>query len=140
VLAVAAILAAAVFEVHELQPIRSPSAAQLARLIPPGACVVTDEASDLISIDRFGIPPGCPDVIDGLATTLVFSHGISIQGGAARLPAVVGGWQAIFSRARYVLLSPGHVRRVPPSAWFDQNFTPVGAYQTGIGQLYERKG
>jgi alpha-1,2-mannosyltransferase len=139
ILAAAAILAAAIIDVHELAPLSVPDGAQIGRMIPPGACVVTDEVSDLISTDRFNVPPGCPQVIDALATTLVLSHGVSVQGGAGRIPAVVDGWQSILGRAQYVLLSPGSARRIPATAWFRRNFVPVTAYQTGIGQLWERR-
>jgi alpha-1,2-mannosyltransferase len=138
-LTAAAALAAAAVQVHELAPFSAPDSAQMGRLIPPGACVVTDEVSDLISADRFNLPPGCPDVIDSLATTLTLSHGVSVQGGAGRSAAVVGAWQSILSRADYVLLSPASARRIPPSAWFRQNFAPISAYQAGIGQLFKRR-
>jgi alpha-1,2-mannosyltransferase len=139
VLATAVILAAAVIDVHELAPLKVPDGTRIGQLIPPGTCVVADEASDLISADRFNVPSGCPDVIDSLATTLAFSNGISIQDGAGHLPAVVDGWQSILSHAQYVLLSPGSARRIPASAWFQRDFRPVSAYQAGIGQLWERR-
>jgi alpha-1,2-mannosyltransferase len=132
-------LAAAAVQVRALEPLSVPDGSQIGRLIPPGACVVTDEISVLISADRFNTPPGCPDVIDSLATTLVVSHGVSVQGGAGKIPAVVGAWQSILGRARYVLLAPGSARRIPPSAWFSENFAPVGGYYPYIGQLYERR-
>jgi hypothetical protein len=139
VLATAVILATAVMNVHELAPLKVPDGTRIGPLIPPGTCVVADEASDLIATDRFNLPPGCPEVIDALATTLVLSHGISMQDGAGRLPAVVAGWQSILSRAQYVLLSPGSARRIPTGAWFQRNFKPVTSYQAGIGQLWERR-
>ena len=125
---------------HQLAPVVWPDGASIGRLVPPGACVVTDETSALISTDRFDSPPGCPDIIDSLATTLALSHGVSVQGGAGRITAsVVGGWRLILGRARYVWLSPGSARRIPPSAWFRENFAPASAYEPGVGQLFERK-
>lgn len=138
-LAAVVTLAAAGVQVYELAPLSVPDSAQIGRLIPPGACVVTDEISDLISADRFDTPRGCPDIIDSLATTLVISHGVSVQGGAGKMPAVVGAWQSILGRARYVLLAPGSARRIPPSAWFGENFAPVSRYYPYIGQLFERR-
>jgi hypothetical protein len=138
-LTAAATLAVAAVQVHELRPLSVPEAGQIGRLIPPGACVVTDQISDLISADRFDIPRGCPDIIDSLATTLVLSHGVSVQAGAGRSAAVVGAWQSILGRAKYVLLAPDSARRIPLSAWFQENFAPVSAYQRGVGQLFERK-
>jgi alpha-1,2-mannosyltransferase len=138
-LATVAALAVAAVQVYELAPLSVPDSAQLGRLIPAGSCVVTDEVSDLISADRFEIPPSCPDVIDSLATTLVFSHGVSVQGGAGKMPAVIDAWQSILGRARYVLLAPASGRRIPPTAWFSQNFVPVSRYYPYIGQLFERR-
>jgi alpha-1,2-mannosyltransferase len=132
-------LAVAAVQARALAPLSVPDGAQVGRLIPPGACVVTDQVSDLISADRFDTPHGCPEIIDSLATTLVISHGVSIQGGAGKMPAVVGAWRSILGRARYVLLAPGSARRIPPSAWFRENFAPVGRYYPGIGQLFERR-
>jgi alpha-1,2-mannosyltransferase len=138
-LAAAASLAAASADAHLLLPLHVPDGSQVGKVIPAGSCVVTDQISDLISADRLGNPPGCPDVIDSLATTLVLGHGVSMQAGAGGLPAVVTGWRSILGHARYVLLSPASVRRIPADdAWFRENFTPVSAYQPGIGQVFER--
>ena len=81
----------------------------MAAVIPPDACVVTDEVSLTIAADRFTeLPPGCPDVIDSLAVTLVASNGVSVQGGAANMPDVVALWKKDLSAAQYVWLSPAH--------------------------------
>jgi hypothetical protein len=62
--------------------------------LPPGACVVTDEASLTIAADRFyAWKPGCPVVIDSLATTLAFTHGVSVQAGADADTQAVTDWQ-----------------------------------------------
>jgi alpha-1,2-mannosyltransferase len=140
VLAAAVSLVLAAIGVHLLAPVHVASGSQVAGEIPPGSCVVTDQISNLISVNRFDHPPGCPDVIDALATTLVLGHGTSVQAGAGGLPAVVTGWQSILGRAQYVLLSPQSAKRIPiGSAWFRENFTPVGGYDRGFGQLFERK-
>jgi lipoprotein signal peptidase len=139
-LAAAASLAVASAEVHQLIPLNVLDGSQVGEVIAPGSCVVTDQVSNLISVDRFDNPPGCPDVIDSLATTLVLGNGVSMQAGAGSLPAVVNGWQSILSGAQYVLLSPESMARIPPDyAWFQQNFTPVSVYEPGVGQLFERK-
>jgi hypothetical protein len=134
-----------VLQVREMYPLRRTGAQALASQIPPGACFVTDEVSLAIAADRFGtLPPGCPDIIDSLADTLVLSNGVSVQGGAQNMPAVVGQWQTWLGKADYVLLSPGHAsrRRIPwtpgLSAWFNAEFVPVGAYSASTGQLYQR--
>jgi len=106
--------------------------------------VVTDETSVAISADRFASPgPGCSDIIDSLATTLVLSHGVSVQAGAAKSAAVVAAWQAILGRSDYVWLSGGNPRRIPwtpaLTAWFHQNFRPVGPSNPSLGQLCVRE-
>jgi hypothetical protein len=138
------IAAIAVVQVAEVAPASVTSSAAIGRLIPEGACVVTDETSVAISADRFASPgPGCSDVIDSLATTLVLSHGVSVQAGAAKSAPVVAAWQAILGRSDYVWLSGGNARRIPwtPAlrAWFNANFRPVGPYDRSLGQLYVRE-
>jgi hypothetical protein len=138
------IAAIAVIQVAEVAPAGVTTSAATGRLIPKGACVVTDETSVVISADRFASPgAGCSDVIDALATTLVLSHGVSVQAGAAKSAPVVAAWQAILGRSDYVWLSGGNARRIPwtPAlkAWFNANFRPVGRYDRSLGQLYVRE-
>jgi hypothetical protein len=138
------IAAIAVIQVAEVAPASVTTSAATGRLIPKGACVVTDETSVVISADRFASPgAGCSDVIDALATTLVLSHGVSVQAGAAKSAPVVAAWQAILGRSDYVWLSGGNARRIPwtPAlkAWFNANFRPVGPYDRSLGQLYVRE-
>jgi alpha-1,2-mannosyltransferase len=116
-------------------------------LIPPGACVVTDEISLTIAANRFpGAAPGCPVVLDALAETLVTSNGVSIQGGAKSLPRVTARWQAIMSGAQYVWLSSTSERRIPWTPglrhWFAGAFRPLELPpgQLGEGKLYVRRG
>jgi alpha-1,2-mannosyltransferase len=140
----AAVLAVAAFQASELSGLRAPDIYPDQALIPAGSCVVSDQTSLLIAADRFtAMPPGCPEVLDSLAQTLVLSGGVSIQGGAASLPNVVAAWQSILSRARYVWLSSGNARRIPwtpaLTSWFDANFQPLDASGPGgVGQVYER--
>ena len=134
----------AVLQVAEVATASATSSAAIGRLIPKGACVVADETSLAISADRFASPgPGCSDIIDSLATTLVLSHGVSVQAGAAKSAAVVAAWQAILGRSDYVWLSGGNPRRIPwtpaLTAWFHQNFQPVGPSSPSLGQLYVRE-
>ena len=142
---VVVILGVAGLQLDEVAPLSAPTSAAVGRLIPMGACVVTDETPLTISANRFAsLRPGCPDIIDSLATTLALSHGVSVQGGAARSRYVVAAWQSILSRADYVWLSPGNARRIPwtheLSSWFRQHFRPVGPYGPITGQLYVRVG
>ncbi len=138
------ILAVAVLQVHEVSGLRAPDIYPDRALIPAGACVVTDETSMVISANRFtAARPGCPDVIDSLAATLVLSNGVSVQGGASALPDVVAAWESILGRAQYVWLSPTNARRIPwtpaLSLWFTTHFQllrPPGKH--GLGRVYER--
>jgi hypothetical protein len=142
-----AVLAVAAFQANELSELRATSAYPDRALIPAGSCVVSDEISLAIAANRFtAARPGCPDVLDGLAQTLVLSNGVSVQGGAAAHPDVVAAWQSILSRADYVWLSPNNARRIPwtpeLSAWFAANFQPlqVRGHARRLGQVYERVG
>ena len=148
--AVAAVLClAATLQVAEIYPMRQVTAQAIAHRIPRGSCVVTDEVSLTIAADRYtGYPASCPVIVDSLAQTLVLSNGVSVQGGAARMTAVVAAWKAWLSRADYVWLTPGRgpgggsARRIPWTpgllAWFGRSFTPVGSYSWSTGQLYVR--
>ena len=140
-----AVLAVAAFQASELSGLRATSVYPDRALIPAGSCVVSDEISLAIAANRFtAARPGCPDVLDGLAQTLVLSNGVSVQGGAAAHPDVVAAWQSILSRADYVWLSPNNARRIPwtpeLSAWFAANFQPlhVRGHARGLGQVYKR--
>jgi alpha-1,2-mannosyltransferase len=139
------VLAVAAFQVSELSGLRATSVYPDRALIPAGSCVVSDEISLAIAANRLtAARPGCPDVLDGLAQTLVLSNGVSVQGGAADHPDVVTAWQYILSRADYVWLSPNNARRIPwtpaLTLWFATNFQPlqVSGQAPGLGQVYER--
>ena len=145
IVASAAILLVAALQIRETFPLQQSSGQAMAHKIPTGSCVVTDEASLTIAADRFAdLPPGCPDIVDSLAATLVLSNGVSVQGGADHMPQVVAAWKAWLDRADYVWLSPGHgsARRIPWTpglvAWFNATFAKLGAYRAGTGQLYVR--
>jgi alpha-1,2-mannosyltransferase len=135
----------AIVQIREIYPTRHTGAEAVSHEIPPGACVVTDQVSLTIAADRFASPPpGCPDIIDSLAATLVLSNGVSVQGGAQNMPAVVAQWHTWFSEADYVWLSPDHGsrRRIPwttgLSDWFNVNFIKIGPNSPATGQLYQR--
>jgi hypothetical protein len=150
VIAVAFSLVAAL-QVRDIFPMSQAGAQAVAQEIPRGTCVVTDEVSLTIAADRFtGYPARCPVIVDSLAETLVRSNGVSVEGGAARMPAVVAAWKTWLGKADYVWLTPGagpglgSARRIPwtPALlqWFNGEFRPVGAYSWSTGQLYKRVG
>ncbi|HXL94753.1 MAG TPA: hypothetical protein VN969_37985 [Streptosporangiaceae bacterium] len=143
------LVTAAAVQLCDVAQIKLPTGVQaITKKIPPGACVLTDEASLTIAADRFyAWQPGCPVVIDSLATTLVFTHGISVQAGADSNTRAVADWQKILMRARYVWLSPNQWRRLPWPAyareWFHLHFWQKVPFRHGVvpgyGQLYERR-
>jgi alpha-1,2-mannosyltransferase len=142
---------ACVLQLIEVSGLATPKrATEISSLIPPGSCVVTDEVALLIAANRFESTGPCPVVIDSLATTLVLTHGESVQGGADNDRAAIAAWQAILLKAQYVWLSPNHWKRIPfgwDSAqwgWFTDHFRQIApAYKhgqpdwiLGIGQLF----
>jgi len=139
-----AFAAVAVLEAIQLTGVAVAANPPVARHVPPGACVVTDQVAMTIAVDRFtAATPGCPDVVDALAQTLTLSGGISPQGGAGRDPRVIAGWEAILGRAQYVWLSGGHANRIPWTsqldAWFNARFHKIAVYHGyADSRLYER--
>ena len=84
------------------------------RAIPPGACVVSDQASVLISVGRLvASAPGCPVIVDGTGTSYVLAGG-QPPPDAGSVPALQRLWRQAFGAARYVLLTPDNRQRI---AW-----------------------
>jgi hypothetical protein len=104
--------------------------------------VVTDEVSLTLAANRFSTQPGCPDVLDSLATTLVEDNGVSVQGGAKASARAVAAWTWIFGHAQYVWLSPDSDRRIPWTRglehWFGRHFKRLPVHR-GLGQVYKRR-
>ena len=137
------ILAVAAVEARELSPVRETPSPNLSALVPAGSCLVADQISFAIAANRFEAPsPGCPDIIDSLATTLALSGGVSPQGGAGQAPNVVAGWEGIFAKSQYVWLSSGISQRIPWPAiqpWFSAHFRLLAKYPGyGDSSLYVR--
>ena len=128
-LAVLAVFQAAVeSRAHTAVPASEIAAAR--RLIPPGACVATDQASYTIAIDRFvSSAPGCSLMIDGLGTDYALADGRNPQTGAGRSPAVEAAWMSAFRAATYAWLTPDSYRRIPwtpqLTAYFNSHFVPL---------------
>lgn len=139
------LLAVTALQAHEIQQVDVPANPSVASLIPAGACVVTDQVSLTIAADRFSSArPGCPDVIDSLATTLSAGDGASPQGGAALRPQVISAWEAVLSRADYVWLTSGFDYRIPwPDSlrtWFASRFELVRDFKNDDeSELYKRR-
>jgi hypothetical protein len=115
----------------------------IARVIPPGACVLSDQASLLISAKRFiSSAPGCSVIVDGTGTSYALGHGQS-PSTSGRVPAVAELWRQAFGAARYVLLTSYNSNRI---AWtprlrtyFLDNFARVSGKWAPL-TLYVRKG
>ena len=138
------VLLLAVFQAREISGLAAPDIYHDQAAIPAGACVVTDQVSMAIAANRFtAARPGCPDIMDSLAETLVLSNGVSIQGGANRLPDVVAAWKSMLGKADYVWLSPNNKRRIPwtpgLTSWFDANFVRLHPAHS-LGRVYKRVG
>ena len=124
-------------------PSYQPAVAAIERAIPPGACVVSDQVSVLISADRMiSAVPDCPAVVDGTGTSYALGHGQSALT-AGRVPAVAAVWRQAFEAAQYVCLTPSNRLRI---AWTPQlgaylhaNFTRAAGPWSPL-LLYVRKG
>ncbi len=117
--------------------------AAIQRVIPPGACVLTDQASLLIAAGRFtSSVPGCSLIVDGTGTDFVLGHGKD-GFSAGSVPAVAAVWRQAFGAAQYVLLTPVNARRIAwtPAlrSYFTRNFVLVHGSWPPLS-LYVRKG
>ncbi len=105
------------------------------RLIPAGACVVTDDPSLTIAADRFdsGVPD-CPAVVDSFGTLMTMTGGHTMRASPPVLRAVSAAWRDWFGRAAFVWLQPGSEGRIPwtPSLyrWFTGHFRLIGLAST----------
>jgi len=85
----------------------------LDRLIPRGACVITDNPAYLIASDRYLGGPRCPPVVDPYGTTIASSGGLVANGEAARSLPAVKTWIGYFRAAQFLLLTPASGVRIP---------------------------
>ena len=100
------------------------------QLIPPGACVATDQASYTIAIDRFvSTVPRCSLMIDGIGIAYALSNGRNPQTRAGGSPAVEAAWMSAFRAANYAWLTTEAYRRIPWTprlqAYFNSHFVPL---------------
>jgi alpha-1,2-mannosyltransferase len=119
-----------IVESHNYTSVPPTEIAVVQRLIPPGACVATDQASYTIAIDRFvSTVPQCSLMIDGLGTDYALSNGRNPQTGAGSSPAVETAWMSAFRAAKYAWLTIEAYRRIPwtprLAAYFDSHFVPL---------------
>jgi Glycosyltransferase family 87 len=114
-------------ESHEYSGVPASEISAVQRLIPPGACVATDQVSFTIAIDRFvSTVPDCSLMIDGVGTDYALSSGRNGQTGAGSSPAVEAAWMSAFGAARYAWLTSEADRRIPWTpqlrGYFDGHF------------------
>jgi hypothetical protein len=103
--------------------------ASVERLIPPGACVLSDQVSVTLAANRFvSNVPGCPEIVDSLGTVLGLSHGLKPGTGAGKVPAVAAFWLNAFKHSQYLLLTNINRKRIgwTPSLenYVQANFIP----------------
>jgi hypothetical protein len=120
VVAVGAAVVLLVGAVHAVQTVRaspggSPSVALIDRLVPPGACVLSDDAPTLVLADRFSsATPGCTAVVDAFGTTISSDGGYPASSPQARSAKTVGTWLGALEHSDYVVLALGYrERRIP---------------------------
>jgi hypothetical protein len=90
-------------EVH-LQPWADP-AATVDRLIPRGACVVSNVTALIVVADRF-VPDtaGCSPLVDAYGTLIAMTDGHQMMAGRAMLGVVDKFWRSTFAHASFVWL------------------------------------
>jgi glycosyl transferase family 87 len=111
------------------------------KAVPPGSCVVTDQVSYTIAINRFvSTRPGCPLMVDGVGADYTLSRGHNGLTGAGRTAAVEQMWMSAFRAAQYLWLTSEADRRIPWTpqllAYFHAHFVPL---TVGPDWLYVRR-
>jgi alpha-1,2-mannosyltransferase len=120
-------------QVAHPQPSEPPSATAAAdRLIPPGSCVVTNDASLTIAANRFvSDVAGCPSVVDSYGTFMAMTDGYTVRATPPVIRLVAMAWQAWFAHADYAWLEPTAISGQIPwthalHSYFASHFRLVG--------------
>jgi hypothetical protein len=120
VVTVAALAVLAVGAVHGVQTVRAspgglPPVALIDRLVPPGACVLGDDAPTLLLADRFSsAAPGCTAVTDAFGTTISSDGGFPASTPPGHTAPTVAVWLGALRHSSYVVLALGfQERRIP---------------------------
>ena len=115
--AVAAVVVgwAGVHDVRTESQLYETSVASVAdRLIPPGACVLTNYAAYTVAASRFiSDTPGCPSVVDSFGTLITMTDGHDLESARPVLSTVTAFWRSGFQRASYVWLVTGSQGQIP---------------------------
>jgi len=106
-------------------------AAAADRLIPAGACVVTNDSAYTVAADRFySDVRGCPVLVDSFGTLFAVTDGRSNAAPPAILRPVVQLWQTALERARYVWLTSDTTAQIPWTrqlyGYFTDHFRLIG--------------
>jgi hypothetical protein len=125
------ITAAAVQLRGESREYGRPVPAAAARLIPAGACVLTNEAAYTVAANRFySSAPGCPQLVDSFGTLIEMTGGLAGEAPAAAVRPVAQLWQADLQRAQYVWITSASGGQIPwtsqLSAYFGRHFRLIG--------------
>ncbi len=127
----------------------SEPAAMADRLIPPGACVVSDTVSLTVLSNRFvSDVRGCPLVVDSFGTLIASTDGRDMGASARVLGGIAGSWRSWFTRARFVWLDGATLGRIPwthsLATYFASRFRRImpygGSSPAARGGLYVRVG
>ena len=98
-------------------------AATADRLIPAGACVVTNDSAYTVAAGRFySDVAGCPAMTDSFGTMIAMTSGHPRDASAAMLAPVVALWQATLQQAAYVWLTGDTVAQIPWTRQLDSYF------------------
>jgi hypothetical protein len=105
---------------HAVQTVRAspgglPNVALIDRLVPPGACVLGDDAPTLVLADRFSsATPGCTAVTDAFGTTISSDGGYTAGTPQGHSAGTVATWLDALEHSNYVVLALGYQeRRIP---------------------------
>ncbi|HTX01333.1 MAG TPA: hypothetical protein VMD59_21290, partial [Acidimicrobiales bacterium] len=99
---------------------------EIASIVPPGACALSDAVGVLISANRYSTASGCPALVDptGLWIAMDPSHPPLVPGPPD--PRLVAGWEQRLSRADYFVSITRRSFRIPwdPAleAWFASHY------------------
>jgi len=98
-------------------------AAAADRLIPPGACVVTNDSAYTVAAGRFySSAPGCPAMTDSFGTMIALTGGHPRDASPAARASAAALWQATLEHAAYVWLTGDTVAQIPWNSALDGYF------------------
>ena len=125
------LVTAGVLQFQAESRLRGIAATDADRLIPAGACVLTNDAAYTVAADRFySDVRDCPPMVDSFGTLFAMTSGQSHDAAAAVLRPVVELWQADLERAEYVWLTSGTAAQIPWTprlyAYFRDHFRLIG--------------